>query len=95
MLEAYFFVLLSPRLHFVSSERCGKGYASFFLCLTLRFADYTSVAVRRDMMNGMRGSVGGGWSADGERWRESNGWHVEGARLGMRGSVGGGWSADT
>ena len=37
---------------------------------------------------GMRGSVGGGWSADGERWRESNGWHVEGARLGMRGSVG-------
>ena len=25
---------------------------------------------------------------------ESNGWHVEGARLGMRGSVGGGWSTD-
>ena len=58
MLEACFFILSSPSLRFVSSERGGKGYASFFLCLTLRLADYTSVAIRRDMTNGERGSEG-------------------------------------
>ena len=47
------------------------------------------------MTNGERGCEGGECEGtDGERWWESNGWHVEGARLGMRGSVGGGWSTD-